>query len=113
MLHLHILRHAKTESNDGSKKDFDRKIVAKGENQTKEMAAFFENSRDLMIRWAAFYADCMHSVQPVTDGYRLTMTYSLLHDGAIVVAVVGCTFETAASDLGGLVVLIILALLVR
>lgn len=42
MLHLHILRHAKTESNDGSKKDFDRKLVTKGENQTKEMAAFFE-----------------------------------------------------------------------
>lgn len=42
MLHLHILRHAKTESQNPSIKDFDRKLVTKGENQAKEIAAFFD-----------------------------------------------------------------------
>lgn len=42
MLHLHILRHAKTESQNPSIKDFDRKLVTKGENQAKEIASFFD-----------------------------------------------------------------------
>ena len=30
------------------------------------------------ISFAAFYADCVHEVRPVTDGYRLTLVYNLL-----------------------------------
>ena len=30
------------------------------------------------IAFAAFYADCVHEVLPVTDGYRLTLVYNLL-----------------------------------
>ncbi|KAL6061725.1 Fe2OG dioxygenase domain-containing protein [Balamuthia mandrillaris] len=29
------------------------------------------------IRWAAFYSDCEHEILPVTDGYRVTITYNL------------------------------------
>jgi hypothetical protein len=31
------------------------------------------------IQWAAFYSDCEHEVLPVTDGYRLTLTYNLYY----------------------------------
>ncbi len=35
------------------------------------------------ISFAAFYADCVHEVRPVTAGYRLTLVYNLLRkDGA-------------------------------
>jgi len=30
------------------------------------------------IGFAAFYADCVHEILPVTDGYRLTLIYNLL-----------------------------------
>jgi predicted 2-oxoglutarate/Fe(II)-dependent dioxygenase YbiX len=28
--------------------------------------------------FAAFYADCVHEVRPVTDGFRLALTYNLI-----------------------------------
>ena len=28
------------------------------------------------IRWAAFYSDCEHSIEPVLSGHRLTLTYN-------------------------------------
>ncbi len=31
--------------------------------------------------WAAFYADCLHEVLPVTSGYRLVLAYNLLRKG--------------------------------
>ena len=31
------------------------------------------------IRYAAFYADCMHEVKPVKSGYRLCLIYNLIH----------------------------------
>jgi len=33
------------------------------------------------IGFAAFYADCVHEVQPVTEGNRLTLVYNLLRPG--------------------------------
>ena len=33
------------------------------------------------VRFAAFYADCVHEVQPVTDGCRLTLIYNLVRPG--------------------------------
>ncbi|PQE26094.1 Oxoglutarate iron-dependent dioxygenase protein [Rutstroemia sp. NJR-2017a BBW] len=29
------------------------------------------------IKWAAFYSDCTHEVQPVVTGHRVTLTYNL------------------------------------
>lgn len=29
------------------------------------------------LRYAAFYADCVHEVLPVTQGYRLSLVYNL------------------------------------
>ena len=29
------------------------------------------------IAFAAFYADCIHEVRPVTEGYRLALIYNL------------------------------------
>jgi hypothetical protein len=29
------------------------------------------------VRWTAFYSDCLHEVEPVTSGYRVTLTYNL------------------------------------
>jgi len=33
------------------------------------------------VAFAAFYADCVHEVLPVTDGYRLTLIYNLIRQG--------------------------------
>ena len=33
------------------------------------------------ISFAAFYADCVHEVLPVTDGYRVTLVYNLIKRG--------------------------------
>ncbi|KAJ3036938.1 hypothetical protein HDV00_002184 [Rhizophlyctis rosea] len=35
------------------------------------------SARTRALRWAAFYSDCEHSIQPVTSGHRLTLTYNL------------------------------------
>lgn len=33
------------------------------------------------LGYAAFYADCVHEVRPVTSGYRLALTYNLVRKG--------------------------------
>ena len=33
------------------------------------------------LRFAAFYADCLHEVKPVRDGHRLCLVFNLLHAG--------------------------------
>jgi len=33
------------------------------------------------VAFAAFYADCVHEMRPVTQGYRLTLVYNLLRVG--------------------------------
>jgi hypothetical protein len=32
------------------------------------------------VQWAAFYSDCEHEVLPVTEGYRVTLTYNLYYN---------------------------------
>ena len=32
------------------------------------------------VQWAAFYSDVLHEVEPVTSGYRVTLTYDLYAD---------------------------------
>lgn len=39
------------------------------------------HSKDLKLSYAAFYADCQHTVEPVTKGYRIALAYNLLHVG--------------------------------
>jgi hypothetical protein len=35
------------------------------------------------VAFAAFYADCVHEMRPVTQGYRLTLVYNLLRVGKV------------------------------
>jgi hypothetical protein len=41
----------------------------------------YRGSRD-RLTFVAFYADCHHEVRPVTDGYRIVLTYNLFLEGA-------------------------------
>ncbi|RYE82011.1 MAG: 2OG-Fe(II) oxygenase, partial [Methanosarcinales archaeon] len=34
------------------------------------------------VPWAAFFGDCVHEVQPVTTGYRVTITYGMVATGS-------------------------------
>ena len=38
-----------------------------------------DNSSD--FHYAAFYADCIHEIKPVTQGYRLCLVYNLIYKG--------------------------------
>lgn len=29
------------------------------------------------VQWAAFYSDCEHEIETVTEGHRITLTYNL------------------------------------
>jgi hypothetical protein len=45
---------------------------------TADAAAAAGSSQQLeSLQWAAFYSDSEHEVLPVTDGYRITLTYNL------------------------------------
>ncbi len=44
-MQLHILRHAKTDPLSSSGKDFDRKLLKKGQLQAEEMARYFNENR--------------------------------------------------------------------
>jgi hypothetical protein len=41
-------------------------------------AGCYERADPAEMAFAAFYADCVHEVRPVTDGFRLTLTYNLI-----------------------------------
>jgi 2OG-Fe(II) oxygenase superfamily len=49
------------------------------------------------LSFVAFYADCQHEVRPVKEGYRITLTYNLILDGADAAKAAG-TAEPAAVD---------------
>ncbi len=51
-------------------------IVRHGEKQV------VHRSSDKLLSFVAFYADCLHEVQPVTSGYRVVLTYNLLLSAA-------------------------------
>ena len=44
-MQLHILRHAKTDPLSSSGKDFDRKLLKKGQLQAEEMARYFSENQ--------------------------------------------------------------------
>lgn len=31
----------------------------------------------ITVQWAAFYSDCEHEIETVTEGHRITLTYNL------------------------------------
>lgn len=45
----------------------------------EESISFVEATRNYQIPYAAFYADCEHELKPVTEGYRICLTYNLVH----------------------------------
>ena len=55
------------------------------------------------IQGAAFFSDVEHEILPVTEGYRVTLTYNLYHSTALSVlpAVPGCHNVTFPQQLGG------------
>jgi hypothetical protein len=44
-----------------------------GSEQVFDFAA-----RSDRIQWAAFYSDCVHEVRPITEGFRVTVTFSIV-----------------------------------
>lgn len=50
-------------------------IISHGDCNFK---ANFDHVNDKTITWAAFYSDCIHEVKPVTDGMRVTLTFSII-----------------------------------
>jgi hypothetical protein len=36
-----------------------------------------DSTSPAQLKWAAFYSDCTHEVQPVVSGHRVTLTYNL------------------------------------
>jgi predicted 2-oxoglutarate/Fe(II)-dependent dioxygenase YbiX len=50
-------------------------------NKGREVRLDLHRDDPAEIGFAAFYADCVHEVLPVTGGYRLTLVYNLLRSG--------------------------------
>lgn len=47
-------------------------------HQGQEVCLDLNGNEPSDVSYAAFYADCVHEVRPVTEGYRLTLIYNLL-----------------------------------
>jgi predicted 2-oxoglutarate/Fe(II)-dependent dioxygenase YbiX len=50
-------------------------------NKGREARVDLHRDDPAEVGFAAFYADCVHEVLPVTDGHRLTLVYNLLRTG--------------------------------
>lgn len=48
-------------------------------NHVKQCDNWIEKINSGLIPWIAFYSDCLHKIDPVTSGVRLTLTYNLYH----------------------------------
>lgn len=47
--------------------------------KTSDVYEFSKYSMDkTKLQWAALFGDCAHEVQPVVEGYRITVTYSIM-----------------------------------
>jgi predicted 2-oxoglutarate/Fe(II)-dependent dioxygenase YbiX len=46
----------------------------------QEVCLDLNNDDTAELSFAAFYADCVHEVRPVTSGYRLALIYNLVHE---------------------------------
>ncbi len=47
-------------------------------HRDREVCLDLNRSESTEVSFAAFYADCVHEVRPVTSGYRLTLIYNLV-----------------------------------
>jgi len=56
-------------------------LVIRHNNRTVELDLCREDASEV-VAFAAFYADCVHEVKPVTSGCRLTLVYNLVRQGA-------------------------------
>jgi hypothetical protein len=50
-------------------------------HQGREVSLHMRCEEPCEAAFAAFYADCVHEVRPVTSGFRLTLVYNLLRKG--------------------------------
>ncbi len=54
-------------------------LVVKHKDRTERLEMRTEDPSE--VAFAAFYADCLHEVRPVTEGCRLTLVYNLIRRG--------------------------------
>lgn len=52
------------------------KLIVTHDRQMKTIE-FAGNDAEFKTQYAAFYADCQHEIEPVTDGYRICLVYNL------------------------------------
>lgn len=50
-------------------------------HQGREATVDLRNARGSRVTWAAFYADCVHELLPITEGYRVCLVYNLVREG--------------------------------
>lgn len=47
------------------------------QNEGKQVVFDWSHQSASAIQWAAFYSDCGHEIETVTEGERITLTYNL------------------------------------
>lgn len=47
------------------------------QHEGKQVAFDWSHQSASAIQWAAFYSDCEHEIETVTEGERITLTYNL------------------------------------
>lgn len=52
-------------------------------HRDREVCLDLANQDSSEVSFAAFYADCVHEVRPITDGCRLVIVYNLIRRGAV------------------------------
>jgi predicted 2-oxoglutarate/Fe(II)-dependent dioxygenase YbiX len=70
-------------------------LIVRHKDRSERLELHCEDASE--VAFAAFYADCVHEVLPVTGGYRLVLVYNLLRPGSRTLpAVPDYAAETAA-----------------
>ena len=65
MLHLHLLRHAKTEQFSPSGKDFDRFLMKKGKKQREDLKRFFNSISGIDNVWCSSAKRTRETLEPL------------------------------------------------
>ena len=65
MLHLHLLRHAKTEQISPTGKDFDRFLMKKGLRQRKDLKRFFNTVTGIENVWCSSAKRTRETLEPL------------------------------------------------
>src|SRR5690606_525280 len=54
-------------------------------HQGDERTFDLRNADPTRLTWAAFYADCLHELRPISDGHRVCLVFNLVREeGALV-----------------------------